>query len=286
MSDEIIGGYRLMKHLVTGQTSQVWEVVETASHRHFGMKMLLPEKAHDPVHRGLLFHEAEVGKTLAHPNVIKIVAFSKDKDNPYIVMEFFPAGNLKLRLLRKDKEFLREKMQDIVKQGATALAFMNAKGWVHRDVKPDNFLVNSAGELRLIDFALAKRIEKDSFMGRMFRRHGKAAGTRSYMSPEQIRGLPLDGRADVYSFGATCYELVTGRPPFRGTTSQELLTKHITEKPVPPQSINHDVTDEFGALVLRMLAKNKKDRPHGFHDVLMELRNIRVFKPEAATKPK
>ncbi|HJT75564.1 MAG TPA: serine/threonine-protein kinase [Gemmataceae bacterium] len=282
MSDEIIGGYRLMKHMVTGQTSQVWEVVETASHRHFAMKMLLPEKAHDPEHRRLLFHEAEVGKSLAHPNVIKIVAFSKDAHNPYIVMEFFPAGNLKLRLLRKDAQFLREKMHDIVKQAATALAFMNAKGWVHRDVKPDNFLVNAAGELRLIDFALAKRIEKDSFFGRLFRKRGKTAGTRSYMSPEQIRGEPLDGRADVYSFGATCYELVTGRPPFRGASSQELLTKHITEKPVAPQSINRDVTDEFGALVLRMLAKKKQERPRGFHDVLMDLRNIRVFKAEAA----
>jgi serine/threonine protein kinase len=286
VADEIIGGYRLMKHLVTGQTSQVWEVVETASHRHFGMKMLLPEKARDAVHRQLLFHEAEVGKGLAHPNVIKIVAFSKDKDNPYIVMEFFPAGNLKLRLLRKDNEFLREKMQDIVKQGATALAFMNAKGWVHRDVKPDNFLVNSAGELRLIDFALAQRVEKDTFTGRLFRKRAKPAGTRSYMSPEQIRGLPLDGRADVYSFGATCYELVTGRPPFRASSSQELLTKHITEKPSPLQAYNPDVTEEFSALVLHMLAKKKQDRPSDFHKVLMELQKIRVFKPQAAAKPK
>ncbi len=281
MADEIIGGYRLMKHLVTGQTSQVWEVVETASHRHFAMKMLLPEKARDAEHRRLLFHEAEVGKALAHPNIIKIVAFSKDANNPYIVMEFFPAGNLKLRLLRKDSEFLRERMQDIVKQGATALAFMNAKGWVHRDVKPDNFLVNSAGELRLIDFALAKRTEKDTFFARRFRRRGKAAGTRSYMSPEQIRGLPLDGRADIYSFGATCYELVTGRPPFRGSTSQELLAKHITEKPMPPQSLNPDVTDEFGSLVLRMLAKKKQDRPRDFHEVLMDLRKTRIFKSQA-----
>src|SRR5579884_3679670 len=193
VSDEIIGGYRLMKHLVTGQTSQVWEVVETASHRHFAMKMLLPEKAHDPEHRRLLFHEAEVGKSLAHPNVIKIVAFSKDAHNPYIVMEFFPAGNLKMRLLRKEFAFIHERLQDIFKQGATALAFMNAKGWVHRDVKPDNFLVNSAGEVRLIDFALAQRTQKPSMFGKLFRKKGKVAGTRSYMSPEQIRGEPLDG---------------------------------------------------------------------------------------------
>jgi serine/threonine protein kinase len=278
VSEEVIGGYRLLKHMVTGQTSQVWEVVEVASHRHFAMKMLLPEKARDAMHRRLLFHEAEVGKALAHPNIIKIVSFAKDSTNPYIVMEFFPAGNLKMRLLRKEFDFIRERLQDIFKQGATALAFMNAKGWVHRDVKPDNFLVNSAGEVRLIDFALAKRVEKASLLGGLFRRRGKAQGTRSYMSPEQIRGAPLDGRADIYSFGATCYELMTGRPPFRAASNQELLTKHIIESPASPQMWNPDVTDEFSSLVLRMLAKKKEERPRDFHEVLMAMRTMKVFK--------
>jgi serine/threonine-protein kinase len=278
VAEEVIGGYRLLKHMVTGQTSQVWEVVEVASHRHFAMKMLLPEKARDPEHRRLLFHEAEVGKALVHPNVIRIVAFSKDSTNPYIVMEFFPAGNLKMRLLRKEFDFIRERLQDIFKQGATALAFMNAKGWVHRDVKPDNFLVNSAGEVRLIDFALAKRIERPSLFGRMFRRRGKAQGTRSYMSPEQIRGEPLDGRADIYSFGATCYELMTGRPPFRAASNQELLTKHIIERAVSPQMWNPDITEEFASLVLRMLGKKRDERPRDFHEVLMAMRTMKVFK--------
>src|SRR3989442_15748831 len=122
--------------MVTGQTSQVWEVVEVASARHFAMKLLLPEKAREPVHRAFLFHEAAVGKQLAHPNIIKIIAVEKNATNPYIVMEFFPAGNLKMRLQRHETEFLRAKLLDIFKQWATALAFMNAKGWVHRDVKP------------------------------------------------------------------------------------------------------------------------------------------------------
>jgi serine/threonine protein kinase len=284
VAEEVIGGYRLMKHLVTGQTSQVWEVVEVSSHRHFAMKMLLPEKARDPVHRRLLFHEAEVGKALAHPNIIKIVAFARDSTNPYMVMEFFPAGNLKMRLLRKEFDFLRERLQDILKQGATALAFMNAKGWVHRDVKPDNFLANSAAEVRLIDFALATRVQKDSLFGGMFRGRRKAQGTRSYMSPEQIRGQAVDGRADIYSFGATCYELLTGRPPFRGATAQELLTKHIIEKPVSPQMYNPEVTDEFANLVLHMLAKKKQDRPRDFHEVLMAMRSLKVFKTETRQK--
>jgi serine/threonine protein kinase len=282
VAEEVIGGYRLLKHMVTGQTSQVWEVVENSSARHFAMKLLLPEKAGDPVHRGFLLHEAAVGKELAHPNIIRIVKVESKGSNPYIVMEYFPAGNLKLRIMRKEHDFLREKGQDILKQAGTGLAFMNAKGWVHRDVKPDNILVASSGDVRLIDFALAQRIPTG--LAKMFFRRVKAQGTRSYMSPEQIRGQALDGRADVYSFGATCYEMVAGRPPFRGLSSQDLLNKHISEKPITPRQYNPDVTDEFADLILRMLAKKREDRPRDFHEVLMAMRGIRVFK-SAESKP-
>ncbi len=155
VSEEVIGGYRLLKHLVTGQASQVWEVRD-ASGRHFAMKLLLPEKVSNAQFRHFLLHEADVGKELAHPNIIRIVNVGNDKKNPYFVMEFFPAGNLKMRIQRKETPFIREKGQEILKQIATGLAFMNAKGWVHRDIKPDNILVNSAGEVKLIDFAIAQ----------------------------------------------------------------------------------------------------------------------------------
>jgi serine/threonine protein kinase len=277
---DVLGGYRLANLMMTGQTSQVWECVEVSSGRHFAIKMLLPEKVHDPVHRGLLFHEAEVGIDMAHPNVIKIIKLIKDKHHPHFIMEYFPAGNLKLRIMHKKWDFIKEHAHDIFKQTATALAYMNASGWVHRDVKPDNIMVNSAGDVRLIDFALAQRISR----GGLFGRKGKAAGTRSYMSPEQIRGQGLDARADIYSFGASAYEVITGRPPFRAATPADLLTKHMTEKPVSPQVYNTDVTDEFAALVLRMLAKRKEERPKDFHEVLMKLRTIQVFKTPTAQK--
>jgi serine/threonine protein kinase len=104
------------------------------------------------------------------------------------------------------------------------------------------------------------------------------------MSPEQIRGKPLDGRADVYSFGASVYEMITGRPPFRGNTPMELLRKHLVEKPDSPQVHNPDVTDECAELVLRMLAKNKQDRPKDFHEILIKLQSIKIFKSEVAQK--
>jgi serine/threonine protein kinase len=260
----------------------VWEVVELASNRHFAMKLLLPERAREKEHQWFLAHEAAVGKELAHPNIIKIISYVRSRTEPYIVMEFFPAGNLKLRLMRKQFDFIKERAFDIFKQTATGLAFMNAKGWVHRDVKPDNILVNSAGELRIIDFALAQRIPRG--LARWFYRKRKAQGTRSYMSPEQIRGRPLDGRADIYSFGVSAYEVLTGRPPFRGASNMDLLNKHMKEKPVSPQVYNPDITDECAAWVLRMLAKKREDRFRDFHEVLMQLRTLRLFKSEVAKK--
>jgi serine/threonine protein kinase len=288
MAEEIIGGYRLLKCMMTGQSSQVWEVVEVSSHRHFAMKLLLPEKAKENAQRRLLMHEASVGKELTHPNVIRIAAIGNETEHCYYVMEFFPAGSLKIRLNLKQFDFIKERCHSILKQAAIAMAYITASGWVHRDVKPDNMLVNSAGELRIIDFALAQRIQSDSALSRMMRRiKGKAQvmGTKSYMSPEQIRGLALDGRADIYSFGASCFELSTHRPPFRGATSQELLQKHILEKPPSPQFFNPDVTDEFAKLVLQMLAKKPDERPQTFHDVLKVLNTIRIFKSDPVAKP-
>lgn len=281
MAGEILGNYRLLRHIQTGQDTQVYEVVETSSHRHFAMKLLMAEKATDPEKRRLFLHEADVGKKLAHPNIIRIVAVERKGAEPYFVMEFFPSGSLKTRL-RSKEPMVTEKCQDILKQAAVGLAFMNEKGWVHRDVKPDNILVNSAGEVKLIDFAIAQEIPKGFFQKLFWKKH-KAQGTRSYMSPEQIRCLPLDGRADIYSFGCTCFEVVTGRTPFTAPSAQELLQKQIIEKPASPSSLNPEVTKEFSDLVLRMLAKKKEDRPKNFHEVLFALKALKVYKNQTTS---
>jgi serine/threonine protein kinase len=281
--ENVIGGYRLLRHIVTGQTSQVWEVVELVSLRHFAMKILLPETAGEAEHRSLLFHEAEVGQKLAHPNIIRIISVSRDKKTPHFVMEFFPSGSLKLRIMHKEFDFIKEHAQEIFKQWATGLAFMNALGWVHRDVKPDNLLVNSSGVAKVIDFALAQRAQK-GMLAKKSRKGGKLQGTRSYMSPEQIRGEALDGRCDIYSFGCAVYEVITGRPPFTGASSQDLLNKHLAEKPVSPRVHNPDVTDRFAEFVVGLLAKKKEERPRDFHEVLMQMRGVRVFRSQPGPK--
>ena len=285
---EIIGDYRLRGCLQTGQSSQVYEVVEVKSNRHFAMKILLPEHVTNAAKRAELFHEAEVGIKMRHENVINIVRVNRNPKQPYFIMEFFPSGSLRNRLLAKDprvtaakdmdidKQFLKQNARKIFRQMATGLAYMNASGYVHRDVKPDNILVNASGQTKIIDFAISKKIPTG--FAKWFYRKKRPQGTRSYMSPQQIRDEKPDPRMDVYSYGCTIYELTTGRPPFRGSNEQELLSKHIVEKPPSPVMLNSDLTDEFGALVLKTLAKKNEDRYKGFHEVLLDLKKIRIFK--------
>jgi serine/threonine protein kinase len=193
-------------------------------------------------------------------------------------MEYFPSGSMRTRLMGKDLAFIKEHARGVFKQAATGLAYMHASGWVHCDVKPDNMLVNAAGQLKWIDFAISRRIPKG--LAKVFHRQRKAQGTPSYMSPEQIRKQALDARADIYGLGATYYELLTGRPPLRGNTIPDLLNKQLIEKPITPQGHNKDVTDEFAALVLKMLSKKKEDRPPSCHDVLIAMRKLKVFKTD------
>lgn len=276
--NETIGGYKLRSLLQTGQVSQVFEVVEPLSNRHFAMKVLLPEAAEKKDVRTNLFHEAEVGIKLRHENVIHILKISRDVHSPHFIMEYFPSGSMRTRLMGKDFTFIKEHAMKIFKAATTGLAYMHASGWVHCDVKPDNMLVNASGQLKWIDFAISRRMPKG--LGKLFHRQSKAQGTPSYMAPEQIRKQALDARADVYGLGCTFYELMTGRPPFRGNTIPDLLNKQLVEKAATPQTHNKDITDEFAALTLKMLSKKKEERPETCHDVLIAMRKMKVFKSD------
>jgi len=277
---QLIGGYKVRSLLQTSMITQVFEVVEPNSGRHFAMKILLPEHADNPKHRNPLFAEAEIGIKLRHENVVNIIKVNKSQQTPHFVMEYFPAGSIRKRLQSKDprdKEFLKQHAKKIFKQACTGLAYMNASGYVHLDVKPDNILVNAVGQTKIIDFAISRPI-KTSWLANLFRKRGSPEGTASYMSPEQIRGEKLDGRSDIYSMACAMYEVLTKRPPFVGNNVSDLFRKHLTEKPSLPSAYNADVTDEFGKILLKMLAKKAADRPKTFHEVLMDMRKTKPLK--------
>jgi serine/threonine protein kinase len=194
-------------------------------------------------------------------------------------MDLFPSYHLKLPIARPSVYPMPiAQLHRIMEQSASALAYMHDHGWVHRDIKPENILVNKTGEVRVIDYALA--LKPYTGLKKLLKRNAPVQGTPSYMAPEQIRGEPPTPSADIYSFGITCYELACGRPPFRGDSQNELLNKHIKDRPAPLTAHNKAISPEFNDLILKMLAKKPADRLSSLHEFLSRFARIRIFKDD------
>ncbi len=247
------------------------------------LKLLTGDEAKNRDEIAFLKHERQVGRDMDHPQIIKIYDFGTDQGCVYLSMELFAAPNLK-QWIHQGVDNLAPLASGCIRKAGEGLAHFHSKGWIHRDIKPDNFLMNAAGDVKLIDFALATR--RKGGLARLFGFKSKIQGTRSYMSPEQIRGLPVDERADIYSFGCMVFELLGGKPPYTGTSTNELLTKHL-RAPIPPiQAANRNVTDDFAQLLRRTLAKKPEDRPASMNDFLSELRGAQIFRIAPATVKK
>ena len=271
---DFIGPYRLARMIRTGNTCSVWEAIKDDNERYC-LKVLRQDLRKDKHEVGQLKHEFNVAHGLKHPNVIRIYEFKLDGKTPYLAMELYAEQNMKI-VLRAGHERLSFYVSKIVQQGAEALYHMHEAGWVHCDVKPDNLLLSADGDLKLIDFSIAQRIKKG--LAKIFGGSGKPKGTRSYMSPEQIRGKALDARSDLYSYGCVLFELLVGKPPYTGNTGDELLQKHLRSA-IPSVLVgNENITNECNALIKRMLAKSPDDRPASMWEFLKEFRAIKVFK--------
>ncbi|MDG3002183.1 serine/threonine protein kinase [Paludisphaera mucosa] len=276
-AEDRIGAYRVVRVIHAGVTSVVAEVVDDATHRRYAVKQLAGPLCGDASERRKFAVEARLGLELRHPNLIRVHEFVDDREQPYFVMEYFPAPNLKLPLARPTVYPMpKEHLHKIIRQAAAGLACMHDKGWIHRDVKPENILADRAGDVRVIDYTIAMRPR--SGLSRLFGGKIPRQGTGTYMAPEQIRCESPAPAADVYSFGATCYELACGRPPFRANSQQELLNKHMREKPLPLTSRDDQVTPEFNEAVLRMLRKAPEERFPDLHAFLATFRNIRIYR--------
>lgn len=282
VAQDYVGPYRLLNMIRAGKSCEVWEVMNDVKGQRLAMKLLAGENARNKEEIAFLKHEHQVGIGLDHPNVIKIYEYGADHGFVYLAMELFATPNVK-QWIHQGLEQLQPVVPGLIRKAAEGLAYFHEQGWIHRDVKPDNYLMKADGEVKLIDFALA--VKKKGGLARLFAGKTKVQGTRSYMSPEQIRGLPLDPRADIYSFGCMIHELLGGKPPYTGTSTNDLLNKHL-RSPIPPlQAANRNVRDEFAQLVRRTLAKKPEDRPESMAEFLREMRTMEVFKvPPAAVR--
>lgn len=282
-NDSVVDDFRLVSPIATGSTTQVWEVQEGTAGRTLAMKLLLPNVPDKAAGKATLRIEAAVGKTLDHPNVIRIEKVVISRDNSYLLMEYFRAVNVKLQI-KGEPAAVQSRIVKYIEGTCQALAHMHQKGWIHRDFKPENVLMNRAGEVKLIDFSLA--MHPPGALSKLMGSGPRVIqGTRMYIAPETILKKPPVIQTDMYSYGVTLFEVVTGgKMPFQATSPQELLQKHIATDCPPASFYNPNVTQEMDRVLFKLMAKKPQNRYKDFQEVQSELRRIRIFKEDVVPK--
>ena len=269
---DLIPGYVLEEWLGEGTMGAVYRAKQISLDRTVAVKVLTPHLAKNERYLMRFQREARAVAKLNHPNVVSGIDVGEANGCRYFVMEYVEGPTL-LQLLEKHGRLDPMTSTRIVRQIARALDHAHKAGLVHRDVKPANIIVTSKSHVaKLCDLGLAKEVAEG---GADTGEAGRAMGTPFYISPEQARGEPgIDIRSDIYSLGATYYHIVTGRPPFTGTTPAVIMAKHLTEAVEPVRRLLPDVPMGVAAVIEKALAKSRADRYQEPSEMIEELGDI------------
>src|SRR5260221_7970120 len=229
MSKRTIGRYVVKGRIGRGGMGMVYRGLDEALEREVAVKTLTIEGTLDEESRQRFQIEAKAAAKLQHQNIVTVFELGEDRGVPFIAMEMLPGVDLE-GLVRSGEELLLGEKLDIVVQVCRGLAYAHEHGIVHRDIKPSNIRLLDDGTAKIMDFGIAK------LGGTQLTKAGMMVGTVHYMSPEQVRGKPLDGRSDVFSVGVILYELLAGRRPFKGAAPTAILYKIVNEEPAPLDS--------------------------------------------------
>jgi serine/threonine protein kinase len=279
--------YLIEAELGRGGMAVVFRALDVRLNRRVAIKILPPELAFNPSVRSRFLREAQMAAQLTHPNIVPIFAVDeRDTDGlVYFVMAFVDGESLAARL-RREGAMRIEDVRVIVSQVADALDYAHRQGVVHRDIKPDNILVDRAtGRPLVTDFGIARAAAEESRLTVT----GVAVGTPAYMSPEQAMGeREVDGRSDLYSLGIVAYQMISGETPFKAINTPAMLMKHVSEPPPPLRGKRPDVPASLVSAVERSLAKRPDDRWRSgadMRDAMLDRATPRAYPPAAAALP-
>ena len=256
-SVENIGRYRIVGELGRGAMGVVYKAQDPAIGRMIAVKSIrlgeLTEESERERLRERLFREAQSAGILSHPGIVTIYDIAEEGGLAYIFMELVNGPALD-KMMKAEQTPDKETLLSILRQVATALDYAHKKGIVHRDIKPANIMVHEDGTAKVTDFGVAKIVSQQMTQA------GTIMGTPSYMSPEQVQGGAISGRADQFSLGVIAYEMLTGEKPFTADYLPTLLFKIVREEPVPPQRLNATLSADVETVMRRALSKNPANR--------------------------
>jgi serine/threonine-protein kinase len=269
----LLGDYRVLSRLGRGGMAQVYLAEQLSLGRLVALKVLKPELAKDPTYISRFKNEARAAAALVHSNIVQIFEVGEIEGWHYIAQEYVAGLNLS-QYLRRNGPVSPLMAVNVMTQIAAALKKAKALGVVHRDIKPENIMLSTDGEVKVADFGLA-RLSMDKQRTDLTQ-IGITMGTPLYMSPEQIEGGAVDHRADLYSFGVTCYHMLTGQPPFRGENPISVAIQHAKEQAVAIENSRPDLPSRLIAIVNRLMAKRPADRFQDAGEVLEALRDVDI----------
>jgi serine/threonine-protein kinase len=285
MTDSRVLGdrYELDELLGQGGMAEVFRARDSRLGRNVAVKVLRADLARDPSFEKRFEREAQAAAGMQHPNVVAVFDTGTEIESgttvPYIVMEYIDGTTLK-ELLATGRRLLPQRALEITSGVLGALEYSHQRGVVHRDIKPANVMLTRTGDVKVMDFGIARAV--DDAQATMTQA-STVMGTAQYLSPEQGRGETADTRSDLYATGCLLYELLTNRPPFTGDTTESVIYQHVRENPLPPSQIDPEVSTAIDAIVLKAMSKNPDNRYQTAAEMRADVLRAISGEPVAAT---